>query len=84
MRNEELRKECDKVVEEWKQVGGFLNCYFPGPIFIEDETVYFDWLKENQLEDSETNQKEYCRLALKECEVYSEEEIEELLAGEWN
>lgn len=74
----EIRKKCDKVLEEWAQVGGLINCY-GDEIFIEDEEVYKDWLKAEQLEDTKENQKLYCKIALEYCNVYSDEEIEKIL-----
>lgn len=76
----ELRLNCDEVIKEWQQVGGFINCYEKNTaIFLEDETVYLDWLKEAKLEDTADNQKAFCKIALETCGAYSNDEIEKLM-----
>ena len=92
---EEIRRMSDDVLKEWKNDGGLIHCepenfviidgeiYRNPSIFVlDDYNIYKEWLFDEGLTDSTESQKKFCRIALKECGVYSDEEIEQLL--EWD
>ena len=72
-----------KAINEWLEYGGLIS-YVETKNGVElytgedAEADYFDWLKNNKLEDTIENQKEFCKSALEQANVPSEV-IEELL-----
>lgn len=77
-----LKKDCDKVLKEWELSGGFINCYDIGkPIFMEDETVYFDYIFNEKMKDTVESQKLFCRSALELCGAYTDEEVERIMSS---
>lgn len=73
-----------KAIDEWIEYGGFVyadynrqtSCY---ELFATiDSTPYCVFLSENKLEDTEENQKEFCKNALISVDV-PDEVIEELM-----
>ena len=92
---EEIRRISDDALKEWKNDGGLIHCipdnfvildgeiYRNPSIFVlDDDNIYKEWLSDEELTDNTESQKKFCRIALKECGVYSDEEIEKLL--EWD
>lgn len=81
---EEIQMMNIKAIDDWIQLGGFI-CYdyidenwTQVGLFRCDDDVYFDWIGEHQLVDTEENQKSFCRISLEYANV-PDEVIEELL-----
>lgn len=74
-----------KAIDEWIEYGGFIS-YADTKNGVElytgedAEADYCDWIKEDKLEDTIENEKEFCKSALEQANVPSEV-IEELMEG---
>lgn len=74
-----------KAINEWIEYGGLIS-YVETKNGVElytrecAEADYVDWLKEEKLEDTIENEKEFCKSALKYANIPSEV-IEELMEG---
>lgn len=74
-----------KAINEWIEYGGFISCVgtkngvelYTGEYA---EADYVNWLKEDKLEDTVENGKEFCKAALEQANV-PDEVIEELMEG---
>lgn len=72
-----------KAINEWIEYGGFISSVrtkkgvelYTGE---DAEADYCDWIKEDKLEDTTLNQKEFCKSALEQANV-PDEVIEELM-----
>lgn len=75
-----------KAIDEWIEHGGFITYDYIDKnwtqvgLFRCDDDMYFNWLDEQHLVDTEENEKRFCRNALEQANVPSEV-IEELM--EW-
>lgn len=74
-----------KAINEWIEYGGLIS-YVETKNGVElytredAEADYCDWIKEDKLEDTIENEKEFCKSALKYANV-PDEVIEELMEG---
>ena len=74
-----------KAIDNWLQLGGLINSDNDANgnyiLFVEgSEEFYYDWIKEDKLEDTVENEKEFCKSALENANV-PDEVIEELLSN---
>ena len=83
--SEEIQMMNIKAIDDWIQLGGLINSDNDANgnyiLFVEgSEEFYYDWIKEDKLEDTTLNQKEFCKAALENANV-PDEVIEELLSN---
>ena len=83
--SEEIQMMNIKAIDKWLQLGGLINSDSDANgnyiLFVEgSEEIYYDWIKEDKLEDTVENEKEFCKLALESAYV-PDEVIEELLSN---
>lgn len=81
--SEEIQMINVKAIDKWLQLGGLINSDNDANgnyiLFVEgSEEIYYDWIKEDKLEDTVENEKEFCKLALEQANVPFEV-IEELM-----
>ena len=83
--SEEIQMMNIKAIDDWLQLGGLINSDNDANgnyiLFVEgSEEFYYDWIKEDKLEDTVENEKEFCKSALENAYV-PDEVIEELLSN---